>query len=112
MPRRLRQARQRYVLDLQAMNALIVCPPPWEPIDPETDEYLTNLVAANLSTLLARHAERPGWSWALVRYHADPDIAREVVEAHRAQLEKGDPRRPAQRDPQLDALDRWAAERF
>jgi hypothetical protein len=113
MPARRRQARQRYVLDLAAENALITCPPPWEPIDAEVDEYLAGLVEANLSKLLARHAERPGSSsWALVRYHADPDIAREIVDAHRAQLDKGDPRRPALRDPQLDALDRWAAGRF
>lgn len=116
MPRRLRLARQRYVLDLDALNALITCPPPWEPIDPDTDEYLANLVAANLSALLDRHAARPGHPcWALVRYHADPDISRACIEAHARRLSEWiaaaglGPWRD-RHQAELEALETWAGE--
>lgn len=104
---------------------MISCPPPWEPIDSETDTYLAGLVDANLSTLLAEHASHPHpSSWALVRYHADPDVSRSIIHAHRCRLHRGDPRLHAQRprsqrmqldspvsDPcqaEADALEAWA----
>jgi hypothetical protein len=110
MPRRIRQARQRFVLDLQAENALVACPPPWEPIDPETDEYVAGLVEANLPLLLARQTPP---RWPLVRYAADPDLARDLVDRYRSRLlEQIDapilaPWRQRHLD-ELEALDRWA----